>query len=177
MTVQEATRKPPVRKKPQVAIMNAVHDLPVLAARDLGYFTDEGLDIDFIVTPELRVHASFTNQSAKFTRIGDLGTPGSPNPTFLAQQQAVLAQNLNKNIYLGTDPNDNSKHEATATFGSGKLPDGARRDRACGLGIAHRGTRLDHVALGDESLREQGLLALEVLLRDRQSRIGGSTMT
>jgi NitT/TauT family transport system substrate-binding protein len=37
--------------RPQVAIMNAVHDLPVLAARDLGYFKDEGLDIDFITTP------------------------------------------------------------------------------------------------------------------------------
>src|SRR4026208_1428639 len=51
MTVQEAIRKPPVAKKPQVAIMNAVHDLPVLAARDLGYFKDEGLDIEFITTP------------------------------------------------------------------------------------------------------------------------------
>jgi len=51
MAVQEATRKSPVRKKPQVAIMNAVHDLPVLAALDLGFFRDEGLDIDFITTP------------------------------------------------------------------------------------------------------------------------------
>jgi len=51
MSVQEAVRKPPVSKKPQVAIMNAVHDLPVLAARDLGFFKDEGLDIDFITTP------------------------------------------------------------------------------------------------------------------------------
>src|SRR4029078_11590064 len=51
MSVQEAVRKPPVSKKPQVAIMNAVHDLPVLAARDLGYFKDEGLDMDFITTP------------------------------------------------------------------------------------------------------------------------------
>ena len=51
MTVQEAVRKPPVSKKPQVAIMNAVHDLPVLAARDLGYFRDEGLDVEFITTP------------------------------------------------------------------------------------------------------------------------------
>jgi NitT/TauT family transport system substrate-binding protein len=51
MSVQEATRKPQVAKKPQVAIMNAVHDLPVLAARDLGFFKDEGLDIDFITTP------------------------------------------------------------------------------------------------------------------------------
>src|SRR5690349_7745162 len=51
MSVQEAVRKPPVSRKPQVAIMNAVHDLPVLAARDLGFFKDEGLDIDFITTP------------------------------------------------------------------------------------------------------------------------------
>jgi NitT/TauT family transport system substrate-binding protein len=38
-------------KKPQVAIMNAVHDLPVLVARDQGFFRDEGLDIDFVTTP------------------------------------------------------------------------------------------------------------------------------
>lgn len=37
--------------KPQVAIMNAVHDLPVLVARDEGYFNDEGLDLDFVTTP------------------------------------------------------------------------------------------------------------------------------
>ena len=34
-----------VRTKPQVAVMNAVHDLPVLVARDEGYFRDEGLDL------------------------------------------------------------------------------------------------------------------------------------
>jgi NitT/TauT family transport system substrate-binding protein len=31
--------------------MNAVHDLPVLVARDEGFFTDEGLDIEFVTTP------------------------------------------------------------------------------------------------------------------------------
>jgi NitT/TauT family transport system substrate-binding protein len=31
--------------------MNAVHDLPVLVARDQGYFMDEGLDIEFVTTP------------------------------------------------------------------------------------------------------------------------------
>jgi NitT/TauT family transport system substrate-binding protein len=31
--------------------MNAVHDLPVLVARDSGFFRDEGLDIDFVTTP------------------------------------------------------------------------------------------------------------------------------
>jgi len=45
MAVRETTTKP------QVAIMNAVHDLPVLVARDRGFFKDEGLDLDFVVTP------------------------------------------------------------------------------------------------------------------------------
>ena len=31
--------------------MNAVHDLPVLVARDKGFFKDEGLDLDFVTTP------------------------------------------------------------------------------------------------------------------------------
>ena len=40
-----------LKTKPQVATMNAVHDLPVLVARDEGYFKDEGLDIEFVTTP------------------------------------------------------------------------------------------------------------------------------
>jgi len=40
MTVKERT-------KPQVATMNAVHDLPVLVARDKGFFKEEGLDLEF----------------------------------------------------------------------------------------------------------------------------------
>src|SRR5712671_7412582 len=51
MIVQEAARKPHAGKKPQIAIMNAVHDLPVLVARDKGFFKDEGLDLDFVTTP------------------------------------------------------------------------------------------------------------------------------
>jgi len=39
------------RYKTHVAIMNAVHDLPVLVARDEGFFRDEGLDIEFVTTP------------------------------------------------------------------------------------------------------------------------------
>ncbi len=40
-----------VTQRPRLAIMNAVHDLPVLVARDEGFFTDEGLDIEFVTTP------------------------------------------------------------------------------------------------------------------------------
>src|SRR5258705_2401570 len=45
MAIQEASTKP------QVAIMNAVHALPVLVARDRGFFKDEGLEIEFVTTP------------------------------------------------------------------------------------------------------------------------------
>ena len=38
-------------KRLQLAVMNAVHDLPVLVARDEGFFEDEGLEIDFVTTP------------------------------------------------------------------------------------------------------------------------------
>jgi len=37
--------------RPRVAIINAVHDLPVLVARDRGFFKDEGVHIDFVSTP------------------------------------------------------------------------------------------------------------------------------
>lgn len=45
MTIHQNT------SKTKLAIMNAVHDLPVLVARDNGYFKDEGLDIEFVTTP------------------------------------------------------------------------------------------------------------------------------
>src|SRR5712691_10205760 len=51
MTFQERTREPQVEKKPRVALMNVIHDLPVPVARDGGCFKDEGLDIEFVATP------------------------------------------------------------------------------------------------------------------------------
>lgn len=39
------------QKKVKLAVMNAIHDLPVLVARDEGYFKDEGLNIEFVTTP------------------------------------------------------------------------------------------------------------------------------
>src|SRR5262245_36666362 len=48
---EEVTMAPETHARPQVAIMNAVHDLPVLVARDKGFFRDEGLDLDFVTTP------------------------------------------------------------------------------------------------------------------------------
>src|SRR5437870_5974042 len=55
--------------KPKVAIMNAVHDLPVLVARDKGFFKDEGLDIEFVTTPGMAQVT--TTHSLKFHTIFD----------------------------------------------------------------------------------------------------------
>jgi NitT/TauT family transport system substrate-binding protein len=53
--------------KPKLAIMNAVHDLPVLVARDKGYFKDEGLDIEFVTTPGMAQVT--TSHSVKFDSV------------------------------------------------------------------------------------------------------------
>ena len=56
-------------KKTQVAIMNAVHDLPVLVARDKGFFKDEGLDIEFVTTPGMAQVT--TSHAVKFDSVFD----------------------------------------------------------------------------------------------------------
>src|SRR5438309_7917685 len=38
-------------KKVRVSMMNAIHDLPLLVARDEGFFRDEGLDVNILKTP------------------------------------------------------------------------------------------------------------------------------
>src|SRR5437870_4162089 len=58
---------PETRAKPQVAIMNAVHDLPVLVARDKGFFRDEGLDLEFVTTPGMAQVT--TSHSVKFDSV------------------------------------------------------------------------------------------------------------
>ena len=63
MTIQDT------RAKPRVAIMNAVHDLPVLVARDEGFFKDEGLDIEFVATPGMSQVT--TSHSVKFDSVFD----------------------------------------------------------------------------------------------------------
>ena len=38
-------------KNVRVSMMNAIHDLPLLVARDAGFFNEEGLDVEVITTP------------------------------------------------------------------------------------------------------------------------------
>ncbi len=44
--------------KVNVSMMNAVHDLPLLVARDEGFFRDEGLDVHILKTPGTGQHGS-----------------------------------------------------------------------------------------------------------------------
>jgi NitT/TauT family transport system substrate-binding protein len=69
MAVQEATRKPETGKRTKLAIMNAVHDLPVLVARDKGLFKDQGLDIEFVTTPGMAQVT--TSHQVKFDSVFD----------------------------------------------------------------------------------------------------------
>jgi NitT/TauT family transport system substrate-binding protein len=69
MIFQEMTRGPQVKKKPRVALMNVVHDLPVLVARDEGFFKDEGLDLEFVATPGMAQVT--TSHSVKFDSVFD----------------------------------------------------------------------------------------------------------
>src|SRR5438874_11686292 len=38
-------------RKVKASMMNAIHDLPLLVARDEGFFRDQGLDVEIIKTP------------------------------------------------------------------------------------------------------------------------------
>src|SRR6266478_8070713 len=69
MTIQEKARISQAAKKPRVAIMNAVHDLPVLVARDKGFFKEEGLDIEFVTTPGMAQVT--TSHSVQFDSVFD----------------------------------------------------------------------------------------------------------
>src|SRR5207244_9305584 len=65
LTILQNARQPPLRgrqivgpetamaelRKVKASMMNAIHDLPLLVARDEGFFRDEGLDVEIIKTP------------------------------------------------------------------------------------------------------------------------------
>jgi len=54
-------------KKVKASMMNAIHDLPLLVARDEGYFRDEGLDVEISAIPITRRCAP-TSSSAPWKR-------------------------------------------------------------------------------------------------------------
>jgi NitT/TauT family transport system substrate-binding protein len=48
----------PELRKVKASMMNAIHDLPLLVARDEGFFRDEGLDVEILKTPGTGQHGS-----------------------------------------------------------------------------------------------------------------------
>src|SRR3977135_2131316 len=53
-----AAQKTVQLQKVTASMMNAIHDLPLLVARDEGFFRDEGLDVEVLKTPGPGQHAS-----------------------------------------------------------------------------------------------------------------------
>jgi NitT/TauT family transport system substrate-binding protein len=54
----EETMNTQTLRKVKASMMNAIHDLPLLVARDEGFFADEGLDVEIVKTPGTGQHAS-----------------------------------------------------------------------------------------------------------------------
>src|SRR3954465_8346789 len=57
------------RTKPQIPTRNPVHALPVLVARDRGFFRDEGLELEFVSTPGMAQVS--TSHFVKFDSVFD----------------------------------------------------------------------------------------------------------
>jgi NitT/TauT family transport system substrate-binding protein len=53
-----STRSETALRKVKASMMNAIHDLPLLVARDEGFFADEGLDVEIVTTPGTGQHGS-----------------------------------------------------------------------------------------------------------------------
>src|SRR3982750_4960380 len=56
-------------KKVKASMMNAIHDLPLLVARDEGFFRDQGLDVDIITKRAVESHAT-GHRPAKIVALG-----------------------------------------------------------------------------------------------------------
>ena len=67
-------------KEVRVSMMNVVHDLALLVARDEGFFRDEGLDVEIVSTPgTAQVNADHQAlQTQIFDRTWKLSTTPAP---------------------------------------------------------------------------------------------------
>lgn len=158
MTVEQASRKPPASSRPQVAVMNAVHDLPVLVARDLGFFKDEGLDIDFVTTPGMAQVT--TKHFVKFDSIFDRPLDSTYNEGGIDQyrmfvvapgSRAYEPEQL-KNVPIAVTPN-NGSHFTTLKLMEGFLDKPCIRTTTAGS-MPKRLEALKQGAVGAVSLME-----------------------
>ena len=55
-------------QKVKASMMNAIHDLPLLVARDEGFFRDQGLDVEIVRTPGSGQRDSTTRRCGRTLR-------------------------------------------------------------------------------------------------------------
>jgi len=85
-------------------MMNAIHDLPLLVARDEGYFRDEGLDVNILKTPGTGQHGS-DHQALRdniFTRTMESLYEGGQCDQFRMCEWGIMKRAVESNLDLDT---------------------------------------------------------------------------
>ena len=91
-------------QKVNVSMMNAVHDLPLLVARDEGFFRDEGLDVNILKTPGTGQHGS-DHQALRdniFSRTMESLYEGGQCDQFRMCEWGIMKRAVESNLDLDT---------------------------------------------------------------------------
>src|SRR5690349_1287585 len=91
-------------KKVKVSMMNAIHDLPLLVARDEGFFRDEGLDVNILKTPGTGQHGS-DHQALRdniFSRTMESLYDGGKCDQFRMCEWGIMKRAVESNLDLDT---------------------------------------------------------------------------
>ena len=87
-----------------VSMMNAIHDLPLLVARDEGFFRDEGLDVTVLKTPGTGQHGS-DHQALRddiFSRTMESLYDGGKCDQFRMCEWGIMKRAVESNLDLDT---------------------------------------------------------------------------
>ena len=87
-----------------VSMMNAIHDLPLLVARDEGFFRDEGLDVTILKTPGTGQHGS-DHQALRddiFSRTMESLYDGGKCDQFRMCEWGIMKRAVESNLDLDT---------------------------------------------------------------------------
>jgi NitT/TauT family transport system substrate-binding protein len=93
-------------QKVKASMMNAIHDLPLLVARDEGFFRDEGLDVEILKTPGTGQHAS-DHQALRddvFSRTMESLYEGGQCDQFRMCEWGIMKRAVESNVEKGHRP-------------------------------------------------------------------------
>jgi NitT/TauT family transport system substrate-binding protein len=93
-------------RKVKASMMNAIHDLPLLVARDEGYFRDEGLDVEILKTPGTGQHGS-DHQALRdnvFSRTMESLFEGGQCDQFRMCEWGIMKRAVESNVEEGHRP-------------------------------------------------------------------------